>query len=226
MKGYPLLTPEQKREIIGRIKEKGERVADLAKEYGVQPRIIYGYLSRSGQSSGTLLELSKLKREKEALLKIVGQLWVLDIVNAVPSQSKTKENMRGADKGIDGVINFVKDIANGKQEYGRLLVQVKGGGVHRDDIATLKGDIEREKADGGVFITLEPPTQPMKREAVSAGSYKVKFSPAEFPKIQILTIDDLLNNKEPKVPLTVKPYYKEAKKFEGDKLKNQRKLVI
>ena len=54
MKGYPLLiTPEQKREIIARIKEKGERVADLAKEYGVQPRIIYGYLSRSGQHSGT-----------------------------------------------------------------------------------------------------------------------------------------------------------------------------
>jgi len=76
MKGYPSLTPEQKREIIGRIKEKGERVADLAKEYGVQPRIIYGYLSRSGQNSGTLLELSKLKREKEALLKIVGQLIV------------------------------------------------------------------------------------------------------------------------------------------------------
>jgi len=66
-----LLTPEQKREIIGRIKEKGERVADLAKEYGVQPRIIYGYLSRSAQSSGTLLELSKLKREKEAEIKTI-----------------------------------------------------------------------------------------------------------------------------------------------------------
>ena len=65
MKGYPSLTPEQKREIIARIKEKGERVADLAKEYGVQPRIIYGYLSRSGQNSGTLLELSKLKRKLE-----------------------------------------------------------------------------------------------------------------------------------------------------------------
>jgi len=154
------------------------------------------------------------------------EYWILDIVNAVPSQSKTKENMRGADKGIDGVINFVKDVANGKQEYGRLLVQVKGGVVHRDDIATLRGDIEREKADGGMFITLEPPTQPMKQEAVSAGSYKVKFSPAEFPKIQILTVDDLLNNKEPKIPLTVKPYYKEAKKFEGDKLKNQKKLGI
>jgi len=73
-KGYPLLTPEQKREIIGRIKEKGERVADLAKEYGVQPRIIYGYLSRFGQNSGNLLELAKIKREKEALLKIIGEL--------------------------------------------------------------------------------------------------------------------------------------------------------
>ncbi len=75
-KGYSLLTPEQKREIVARIKEKGERVADLAKEYGIQPRNIYGYLSRSGQHSGALLELSKLKREKDALLKIVGQLIV------------------------------------------------------------------------------------------------------------------------------------------------------
>lgn len=75
-RGYPSLTPEQKREIIVRIKERGERIADLAKEYGVLPRIIYGYLSRSGQHSGALLELSKLKREKDALLKIVGQLVV------------------------------------------------------------------------------------------------------------------------------------------------------
>lgn len=75
-RGYPSLNLEQKREIIARIKEKGEKVADLAKEYGVSPRIIYGYLSRSGEYSGTLLELAKLKREKEALLKIVGQLVV------------------------------------------------------------------------------------------------------------------------------------------------------
>jgi len=32
-KGYPNLTEDQKKEIISRIKEKGERVADLAKEY-------------------------------------------------------------------------------------------------------------------------------------------------------------------------------------------------
>lgn len=75
-KGYPSLDQEQKREIAQRIKEKGERVADLAKEYGVVPKIIYNLLARSTQNSNTLLELSKLKREKDALLKIVGQLIV------------------------------------------------------------------------------------------------------------------------------------------------------
>ena len=75
-RGYPSLTQEQKREIITRVKEKGERVADLAKEYGVSPKNIYNHLSRSGQNSGALLELSRLKREKDALLKIVGQLIV------------------------------------------------------------------------------------------------------------------------------------------------------
>ena len=73
-KGYPALTPDQKREIVKRIKEKGERVADLAKEYGVVPKTIYNLLARQTHSTGALLELAKVKREKEALLKIIGQL--------------------------------------------------------------------------------------------------------------------------------------------------------
>ncbi len=73
-RGYPSLTSEQKREIIDRIKERGEPVADLAKEYGVVPKTIYNLLGRSTGNSGIILELAKLKREKDALLKIVGQL--------------------------------------------------------------------------------------------------------------------------------------------------------
>lgn len=145
------------------------------------------------------------------------EYWALDLVNAIPAQSKTKENMRGADKGIDGVINFVKDVKNGEQIYGKLLVQVKGGGTHRNDIATLKGDIERERADGGLFITLEKPTSPMREEAVSTGSYTVSFGKGEFPKIQIITIEELLNNKKPEVPILALPYYKEAKAVKEEK---------
>lgn len=146
------------------------------------------------------------------------EYWALDLVNAMPAQSKTKENMRGADKGVDGVINFIKDVVNNQQIYGKLLVQVKGGGVQRRDIATLKGDVEREKAEGGLFITLEKPSQPMKQEAVSAGSYGVKFINAEFPKIQLITVEELLQNKQPKIPIAALPYFKEAKsvKFGGN----------
>lgn len=73
-KGYPTLTSEQKQEIINRVKEKGERVADLSKEYGIKPNVIYNLLRGQVSGPNTLLELAKLKREKEALLQIIGQL--------------------------------------------------------------------------------------------------------------------------------------------------------
>lgn len=75
-RGYPTLNQQQKEEVISRVKDKGERVADLAKEYGVTTKAIYGYLARSGQGSDVLLQISKLKREKEALIRIIGQLTV------------------------------------------------------------------------------------------------------------------------------------------------------
>jgi transposase-like protein len=73
-RGYPALSIEQKQEIINRVKEKGERVADLSQEYGVKPKVIYNLLRGMVSGPNTLLELAKLKREKEALLQIIGQL--------------------------------------------------------------------------------------------------------------------------------------------------------
>jgi hypothetical protein len=58
----------------------------------------------------------------------------------------------------------------------------------RDDIATLLGDVNNQKAAGGVLITLEAPTKPMKKEAIDAGRYTATLYQKEFPKIQILTI--------------------------------------
>lgn len=152
------------------------------------------------------------------------EYWALDLVNAMPAQSKSKQNMRGADKGVDGIITFKKDIQNGKWEYGKFLVQVKGGGVQRNDIATLKGDVERDKAEGGLFLTLEEPTRPMREEAISAGKYTVRFSNEEFPRIQIITIKDLLVGQRPKMPLPAEPYYKEAKKVEYNPMQDQTRI--
>jgi len=74
-RGYPSLTAEQRQTIMSRIKEKGEKVPDLAKEYGVKPQNIYSMLSNVTGGSNTL-EISKLKRERDALLQIVGKLIV------------------------------------------------------------------------------------------------------------------------------------------------------
>ena len=74
-RGFPTLTAEQRQTVIKRIKENGEQVPELAKEYGVKPRIIYDMLRHGATEPNTLLELSRLKREHEALLAIIGKLF-------------------------------------------------------------------------------------------------------------------------------------------------------
>ena len=157
------------------------------------------------------------------------EYWALDLINAMPAQSKSKDNMRGADKGIDGIVTFHKNSVNGKLEYGKAIIQVKGGKVQRNQIATLKGDVDREKAEAGVFITLEKPTKPMKSEAVDAGTFITPLTNKfEFPKIQILTVEELLLGKKPELPRgLVKDYYKKAKASEVERNDlNQEKLRL
>ena len=144
------------------------------------------------------------------------EYWALDLIIAVPAQSKSKENMRGADKGIDGVIKLFLGRNNGDDTIGNALVQVKGGKVQRADIATLKGDIEREKAQAGVFVTLEESSQQMRQEAVQAGEFKDNYSFKEYPKIQIMTVKELLLGKKPDLPSSYKAYYKEAQPKERE----------
>ena len=85
-------------------------------------------------------------------------------------------------------------MAKGKTE--KVLVSVKGGeNVGASMIRDLKGTVEREKAAVGLFITLTPPTKPMVTEAASAGHYESPHHGA-FPRIQILTIQGLLDGTE------------------------------
>ncbi len=145
------------------------------------------------------------------------EYWALSSINAMLAQNKTKDKMKGADKGIDGIVTFYKGLKDNKKEIGKAIVQIKGGNVKRNDIATLKGDVEREHAEAGVFITLEEPTKSMKEEAISVGDFKVDFSHKEFPKIQILTIQDLFDGKKPDLPVGwYHPHHKEAEAEENN----------
>jgi site-specific DNA-methyltransferase (adenine-specific) len=127
------------------------------------------------------------------------QWWALSLIRAKPlgGQEGSKEGKKGSDKGIDGVIAFIDDNT-GKAK--RVLVQVKSGHVKSGDIRDLKGTIQREQAAIGVFITLEPPSKDMNTEAVSAGFYNSPGWNRDFPRIQILTIEELLHGAEVKMP--------------------------
>jgi site-specific DNA-methyltransferase (adenine-specific) len=52
----------------------------------------------------------------------------------------------------------------------------------------------------GVFITLEEPTKPMKDEALEAGYYHSPGWGRPYPRIQILTIEELLHGGGVKMP--------------------------
>ena len=120
--------------------------------------------------------------------------WALGLVDARPARDKRK----GADSGIDGYINFFDDNSGRPK---RIVVQVKSGHVNRGQIATLKGDMEREKAQLGLFVTLDEPTRPMLQEAVAAGFYEPEHYPGQqYPRLQILTIDELLAGKPAEYP--------------------------
>ena len=90
------------------------------------------------------------------------------------------------------MIAFIDD-ATGKAK--RVIVQVKSGHVKSGDIRDLKGTVQREQAAIGVFITLEEPSRDMITEAVSAGYYHSDGWGQDYPRIQLLTIDDLLHGR-------------------------------
>ena len=115
-------------------------------------------------------------------------------MDARPAQDVRK---KGADSGVDGYINFIDDTS-GKAK--RVIVQVKSGHVKAGDIRDLKGVLDREKAAIGAFITLEEPTAPMRTEAVSTGFYESEYFKDRHPRVQILTIGELLNGKELQYP--------------------------
>ena len=112
--------------------------------------------------------------------------------------------------GIEGVINFVDE----SDKIKKVLVQVKSGHVKSGDIRDLRGVVERDDAAIGVFITLEEPSKDMITEAVSAGYYHSKLWQRNHPRIQILTVKDLLNGKSVDMPPTVHTQtFKKAEKI-------------
>ena len=127
------------------------------------------------------------------------QWWALSLIKARPlgGDAGSKQGKKGADQGVDGVITFIDDASSKPK---RVIVQVKGGHITSQVIRDLRGTIEREQAAIGVLITLEPATKAMETEAVTAGFYESPGWGKSYPRMQILTIEQLLHGAQVQMP--------------------------
>lgn len=114
------------------------------------------------------------------------QFWALGLVGARPHEEK-----RGADKGIDGRLYFRDDP---KAPAKQVIISVKAGNLHRNQVHELEGVVKREGAEIAVLITMNAPTRPMREEAASAGFYDSAWG-TRHPRVQLLTVGELLAGK-------------------------------
>ncbi|MBT7670399.1 MAG: helix-turn-helix domain-containing protein [Bdellovibrionales bacterium] len=73
MSGYKKIPKEIKEEVLSRIKQ-GHKVPELAQEYGISKGAIYTWLRDGVVTKISALEFSRMRRERDDLLKLVGNL--------------------------------------------------------------------------------------------------------------------------------------------------------
>ena len=145
------------------------------------------------------------------------QLWALSMIdNAVPF----KGGRKGADGGVDGFVYFQVPSPEGsgagagsKTVTGKAIVSIKGGGVTDSQVKDLITTIDHESGQMGLFITLLPPTKPMVARAAAAGFYEA--GGRTYPKVQILTIEQLFDGKRPEMPWLDPSVFKKARREAG-----------
>jgi len=78
-------------------------------------------------------------------------------------------------------------------------------------VRDLVGVLERENEPIGIFLTLAPPTKDMTTEAAAAGFWESQFWQRKFARVQIITVEEMLNGKHPDIPWGKAPFAKAPK---------------
>jgi DNA modification methylase len=156
--------------------------------------------SRLTEAFGDTLEFDVIgepttKSEAEKLAKedpFQFEVWALSKVKA-----RNSDKRKGADHGIDGRLLFHEKVGGKTRQ---VIISVKSGKVGVQHVRDLRGVIEREDAEIGVLISMREQTAPMRAEAAAAGHYLSGSEGVgtwgEHPRIQLLTIPELLDGKK------------------------------
>lgn len=71
---FKFIPKEIKEQILKRIKEEGITVSQAAADAGISSKTIYNWMRSKTVFDGSILEISRLKRENKELLEIIGEL--------------------------------------------------------------------------------------------------------------------------------------------------------
>jgi site-specific DNA-methyltransferase (adenine-specific) len=141
------------------------------------------------------------------------QFWALGLLKARPLEQK-----KGADRGIDGRLLFHDEGPSGPTK--QIIFSVKAGRVQVSHVRDLLAVVHREKASIGVLITMEEPTQPMRGEAAGAGFYDSRWSGRKHPRIQILTVEQIMRGAGIDYPGSTNVTFKRAPRARRDEAEN------
>ena len=147
----------------------------------------YSITGRTGnrrRSETNLIQKESAKARKEF------EKWCVTRIGGLPNEKM------GADGGIDGRILLLNNKI--------AIISVKSGSVGVSHIRELKG-LLNGKNKIGIFITKEHPTKPMRDFAKQAGIYQSTDTlqiakRTVIPKVQILTLEQILRGEQPVLP--------------------------
>lgn len=236
--GYPTQKPEALlKKIIEASSNKGDLVADFfcgcgttiavaqeleRKWIGVDiSHLAIGLIERKrliepykGKLKGTYtidglpkdLDSAKQLAEGTSHGRLKFQDWIIEtMIGGIHNPKKT------ADGGWDGHLTF--EMPNMPKEI--ILIEVKSGNVNVKNLREFIQVVDKQKAAIGVFVCFdEQVTKPMKLEAKGTGYYKKELFSTNYDRIQILTVDQLLEGEEIKMPRNFTTTFKTAKKKE------------
>lgn len=123
------------------------------------------------------------------------QKWAVFALGGLP------KDRLGPDGGIDGIIRYHRV---GTEQPNRAIVSVKGGfNVGVDDVHKLKSVVQRDRAELGILVCLNPPSAAMVREVASEGDVGPRSH--RVPKLQIVTVNRLFEPNPIQLPGMLDP---------------------
>lgn len=68
------ISREVREQILARIQNEGIPVSQVSEEHGVSTQTVYSWLTKGATSNPSWAEFTKLKRENQGLLELLGEL--------------------------------------------------------------------------------------------------------------------------------------------------------